>query len=105
MTGRQIFEKITYDMAFVHKAWDFEEHRELTFNSFEESLEFLTLYLVLLTTGEYNDYNETRLLEAYEKINNILKEKKCIDTHEFLSSFDKDIHYKIVKETISYSST
>lgn len=93
MTGRDIQEKITDTVCFVPKALDFEDNGRLELENPASALEFLTLYLVLLSTAEFKEYDEDKLLENYQSIMSCLKEKGRICTKEFLFNSPKNIYY------------
>lgn len=93
MTGRDIQEKITDTVCFVPKALDFEDNGRLELENPASALEFLTLYLVLLSTAKFKEYDEDKLLENYQFIMSCLKEKGQICSNEFLSNQPENSYY------------
>lgn len=93
MTGRDIQEKITDTVYFVPKAMDFEDNGRLELENPASALEFLTLYLVLLSTAEFKEYDQNKLLENYQFIKSYLKEKGQICSNEFLSNHPENSYY------------
>lgn len=77
MTGREIFGKFT-EKSFALKAEEFSVWNEFSFQTHEESLEFLSIFLVLLEENKYRDYNEERYLANFKKFNGTLKKNGCI---------------------------
>lgn len=93
MTGRDIQEKMTDTQSFVPKSLDFEYEGRLELDNSASALEFLTLYLVSLSTTEFKEYDEDKLLNNYQFIESRLKKHRRICSKEFLSNQPENIHY------------
>lgn len=94
MTGRDIFEKISYSKVFLQDMLDFAKEGNIDFakkgkieikSPDYSALEFLTLYCVLLSSSESSEYDPNKLLKDYKFIKSRLKENGQIDSNEFLS--------------------
>lgn len=95
MTGREIQEIIIDMESFVPNALDFGRQGTLELDTPESNLEFLTLYLVSVFTNSeaYEQYNEEKLLNAYETIKSTLQSKGQICSKEFLPNPKENIYY------------
>ena len=85
MTGRDIFEKISYSGIFVQNAINFAQSGFIKLDDSDSALEFLTLYLVLLSSSEFLEYDSDRLLEKYQSFKALLEKNGKISNNEFLS--------------------
>ena len=86
MTGRDIFEKITYSEVFRSDMLVFSANGNLEVERPDYSpLEFLTLYCTLVSSSELLKYDPDKLLENYLFIESRLKENGQIRSNEFLS--------------------
>lgn len=104
MTGRDIHEKITDTVYFVPNALDFEDKGRLELETPASALEFLTLYLVLISTAEFKEYDEDKLLEKYLFIQSCLKQNRRICSTEFLSNPLENINYILQDNACSIMS-
>lgn len=93
MTGRDIHEKITDTASFVPKALDFAHKGRLELDDSDSALNFLTLYLVLLSTAESTKYEPDKLLENYLFIKSRLEENCKISSNDFLSQPLENMQY------------
>ena len=93
MTGRDIHEKITDTASFVPKALDFAHEGRLELDDSDSALEFLTLYLVLLSSAEDIKYDPDKLLKNYLFIKSRLVQNNKISNHEFLSQPRENMSY------------
>lgn len=95
MTGREIQERITDMKSFVPNALEFARQDRLELDTPTSSLEFLTLYAVLLFTGSksYQQYSEEELINTYETVKSKLQSKGRICSKEFLPSPKENVHF------------
>ncbi len=85
MTGRDIFETITYSEVFKSDTFVFSEDGNIKIERPDYSpLEFLTLYCTLVSSSEFS-YDLDKLLENYLFIESHLKENGQISSNDFLS--------------------
>ncbi len=93
MTGREIFEKFTHEVAFCLRAEEFAEQNQLdVFDTEDEATEFLTLYGCLLKSKN-QPYNEEQYLLDYVELNAQLKETAYFRLGQKL--------YRVTKNTCS----
>ena len=93
MTGRDIHKKISDTVSFVPKALNFAQKGRLELDDPDSALEFLTLYLVLVSSAEFIKYDPDKLLENYSFIKSYLQENGEISHSEFLSRPLEDMSY------------
>lgn len=94
MTGREVYNK-TYDVNFYNNVVDFLEDKRICFDSNIKAIEFLTLYCILLFTGEFPNHDDDKILEKYNFINSKIQRDSRICSKEFLSNFSENINYVI----------
>ena len=82
MTDREIYDRICDISVFEPKARQFCANDRLEFKNHAEALEFLNLYLILLS-----DISDEMLLNEYNRIYSILNQKRWIHGKELHSNF------------------
>lgn len=93
MSGRDIFKEISYSKVFAQNAINFAQNGSIELDNSDSALEFLTLYLVLLSSSEFPKYDPDRLLETYQSFKAHLEEKGQISSNEFLSHPRENMQY------------